>query len=309
MPGDRPSDWLAQFRRTVTSQNGEDGVIEKAFEIIGSENKWCVEFGAGSGKKSNNTWNLIRHHHWRAVLIEGDRALYQKLVKNYIDLPGIYCLRAYVSAQGRYSLDTVLSQTPVPRDFDFLSIDIDGDDYHVWQALRGFRPRTVMIEFNHGIPIDIDFIQPKNHLLKAGSSLAAINKLAKQKGYELVYAYACNALFVRQEFFNRFGIIDNAPARVLSKPYPSARWFQLSDGSIVLLDLERKRLLSARKKILSSPVWILAEGQLYPVKFRRDWRFIRTIKNIIKHTPLYPLFYPLVMKVYGLLEEQRKRRL
>jgi len=53
------NDWLLDYRKDVTSQTGEDGIIDKVFEIIGTQSKWCVEFGAYDGKFCSNTYNLI----------------------------------------------------------------------------------------------------------------------------------------------------------------------------------------------------------------------------------------------------------
>ena len=49
----KPNQWLNEFAKNVTSQHGEDGIIEKALEIIGENNKWCVEFGSWDGKNLN----------------------------------------------------------------------------------------------------------------------------------------------------------------------------------------------------------------------------------------------------------------
>lgn len=307
MPESKPSNWLSQFRRIITSQNGEDGVIEKVFAIIGTKNKWCVEFGASSGQRGSNTWNLIRNHGWSAVLIEGDRAMYKKLARCYVDLSRVHCQRAYVSPKGKNSLMVLLAQSPIPTDFDFLSIDIDSNDYQIWESLRNYRPRVVMIEFNHGIPMDVDFVQPRDFRLGTGSSLLALCKLAARKGYELVYAYATNALFVRRELFSQFEITDNAPDKILGKMQPTRRFFELPDGSIVLLDSDRQRLLSRRKKIYWRPVWILADGVLCPVNFCRNWGLVRIVKNIVKGSFIYPAIYPLVMGIYGYIDNRRRK--
>ena len=72
---------LAQYKRTVTSYQGEDGIIEHVFEVIGTTSKWCVEFGAVDGKSGSNTWNLIKNKGWSAVLIEANPVFFSKLVK------------------------------------------------------------------------------------------------------------------------------------------------------------------------------------------------------------------------------------
>ncbi len=136
--------WLATRKQTVTSQWGEDGIIESIFERIGTNNKWCCEFGAWDGKHLSNTWNLIHNRGWQGVLIEGEKSRASKLS----NIPGVVPMCAFVEVSGRDSLDILLSRTPIPYDFDLLSIDIDNDDYYVWEGLTKYRPRVVIIEIN-----------------------------------------------------------------------------------------------------------------------------------------------------------------
>ncbi|MEK7643836.1 MAG: FkbM family methyltransferase [Patescibacteria group bacterium] len=310
----RENNWLAAYKNNITSQNGEDGVIEKIFEVVGETNKWCVEFGAGSGKKGNNTWNLIENKGWSAVLIEAERALFQDLKKYYQNNCQVVCARAAVASTGKQTLDNILTATAIPADFDFLSIDIDGYDYHVWKAVERYRPRVVMIEINPNIPIDLEFVQPGNIRACGGSSLSAMAKLARAKGYELIVAFGVNAVFVKKELFPRFGINDNSPAvffgAVGSTTNPPRNvFFQFYDGSIVLLGVKRDKVLAYRKKIKDAPVWVYEAGKLYPIKFTRDWKILRMLKNIVKATGLYYFCYPLVKKIGGELDQRRRNNI
>jgi len=76
---DKGNNWLALYRKNITSQSGEDGIIEKIFELIKGDN-WCVEFGACDGKSTSNTWNLINNKGWSAVPIEPNK----KKIKNLL---------------------------------------------------------------------------------------------------------------------------------------------------------------------------------------------------------------------------------
>lgn len=305
----KKNNWLVDCRQSITSQNGEDGVIGKIFEVIGDGGKWCVEFGAGSGKKCNNTWNLITNKGWSAVLVEAEKALYLDLKKYYQDNRHVACVWGVVAAEGSGTLDNILAQTDTPLVFDFLSIDIDGHDYHVWDAVKIYQPRVVMIEINPNIPIDLRFIQPKNIRACGGSSLLAVVELARRKGYELVYTYGVNAVFVERELFGKFGIINNAPAAMIFESRPQYNFFQFYDGSIVLLGAERRKVLAYRKKIKDASVWVFENNKLYPIKFTRDRRAVRAIKNILKKTFFYSLFYFLVKEVYGWADFRRKKRI
>src|SRR3990172_8526043 len=79
------STYLRKHARNVTSQCGEDGIIEKIFEIMGATNQWCVEFGAWDGKLYINTWSLINTKGWKGVLIEGDKKKFEDLKQAYAE--------------------------------------------------------------------------------------------------------------------------------------------------------------------------------------------------------------------------------
>lgn len=304
---------LSQYCQKFNSQHGEDGVLEEIFRRIGvkDDNAWCVEFGAGDGGEYNtNTWRFINKKDWSAVLVEADPAYYQDLPKNYQGNKRVFCFNKLVDFAGPNSLDNILKQTPIPAAFDFLCIDIDGNDYHVWDSLHAYQPKVVMIEYNGRIFSDMEFIQPKNMGIKWGSSLSAIVKLGKEKGYELVYAHICNAIFVKKEFYNSFNIIDNSPCLLTAGEDPKTRFFQLYDGSIVLCGCPMRKLLCNKKKITINPVWVLeSNGSLRPVKFYYDGKVLKFFKRMAKNNFLYPLLYPLVRNMYDLVWKKRKEKI
>jgi FkbM family methyltransferase len=229
---DPASCYLLKYRKDVTSQCGEDGIIPQIFEIIGYGSKWCVEFGAWDGKHFSNTYNLIANGDWSGVLIEGSEKKFPDLVETYAGNPRAVCVRGIVQPQaGKDSLDDHLGRTPIPKAFDLLSIDIDGNDYHVWDSLTEFRPRIVIIEFNPTIPNDIVFIQDRDMSLNHSSSLLALVELGKAKGYELVCVSRWNAIFVVAEEFPKFGIARNAPDD-LHFPPREGKYFQGFDGTL-----------------------------------------------------------------------------
>lgn len=207
----KQSCYLLDSARNVTSQMGEDGIIEKVFELIGTKNKTCVEFGASSGPKNSNTYNLMINHGWTAVLIEGSPAKFAKLMSNYVDNPRAIGVCGLVEARAgsETSIEAYISKTPLPTDFDLISIDIDGVDYHVWESLRTYRPRVVVIEYNPTVPNDVVFIQDNDVNINQGCSLLALVELGKAKGYELACANGLNAIFVVKEEFPKLRIQDN----------------------------------------------------------------------------------------------------
>jgi len=107
-----------------------------------------------------------------------------------------------------------LSKTPIPVDFDFLSIDIDGMDYYILQSLKEFRPKLISIEFNPTIPNSIFFVQDKNSKIKQGSSPKAIWDLAKSKGYTVIAATDVNLFLLDDKYLDPF-LADLKPIEIL----------------------------------------------------------------------------------------------
>jgi len=311
-PSQKTCNPLNAFRRKGASQYGEEGVIEEVLRIIHQkdperEAHWCVEFGAG--RENTNTRFLIQEKGWHGVLIEA-HPVYSKELKNlYAENNRVFCLRSFVGFEGPARLDALLSRFPVPRDFDFLSIDIDGNDYHVWDAVEAYAPQVVMVEYNGRIPHNIMFIQPRDMNISWGSSLSSLIALGRRKGYELIYAHVCNAIFVKKELFPFFNIDDNAPDKIAEVSFPHKIFFELYDGSIVLHGCEKENLLTYKKKFKKHPVWFLDEKGLSPVIFTRDKQFFRIIKNGIKASLLARALYPLAEHFYGAMWKKKREML
>lgn len=236
------SNYLAGFARTVTSQHGEDGILEKIFELIGADSRWCVEFGAWDGKTHSNTWNLIANEGWSSVQIEGNGRRYQQLLQTHGGNPAVHCLHSLVGFDPRAdSLDHWLSTTPIPKVFDFLSIDIDGNDYWIWHSMSRYRARVVMVEFNPVVSSDVVFIQDRDFTINQGASLRAFVELAKKRGYQLSCVSRANAIFVRDEDFPALNIADNDIDAMFQSHRDGRFWYAL-DGTIFNVGISEMHL-------------------------------------------------------------------
>jgi hypothetical protein len=223
---------LLEAASNVTSQFGEDGIIEKIFTIIAESNRYAVEFGAWDGKKYSNTYHLIQNRGWGGLLIEGNPEKFKQLQNTYAGNKKVGLVNALVGIDaGDHLLDEILAEAGAPSDLDLLSIDIDGCDYFVWQSLKKFHPRLLVIEFNPTCPNDVLFVQDRDLSVNQGCSLLALVTLGKEKGYELVCATNCNALFVKAELFPLFKIADNS-IWALYDPACDGRIFHGYDGTI-----------------------------------------------------------------------------
>jgi hypothetical protein len=182
---------LRAHERSIHSQSGEDGVLLRIFQCIGTSNRYFVEFGARDGRVESNTAHLRLDHGWTGLLMEGDRDRARDPVRS-----------EFVTAE---NVNALFARYRVPTDFDLLSIDVDGNDYWIWKAIDGYHPRVVVIEYNiffgpsvhKTIPYRANFHWDKTPY--HGASLAALDKLGRAKNYTLVHAdsYAPNAFFVK----------------------------------------------------------------------------------------------------------------
>jgi hypothetical protein len=228
-----PGNLLSQFRRNVASECGEDGVLARIMELLAVSSGYCVDVGAYDGKQFSNTWALLNQHGWRGLQIESDADAASKLKALYEVRPEVRVLHETVELSGQKSLDPLLRTFSAPHDFDLLSIDVEGCDYHVWAALTSFAPKVVVVDFNPSIPNDIVFIQEPNLLVNHGSSLRALIELGNKKGYQLAAATPWNAVFVRSDLFPKIGIADNS-IDAMYRPAFEMKLFQAMDGTLFL---------------------------------------------------------------------------
>ena len=182
--------WLEDMAFNDYSQFGEDGVLQAIFSVIGATNEWCFECGAADGLFFSNTLRLLEQG-WRGVLVEADAAAFKRLVENNAN-DRIVCFNHRLDASHR--IDAILHRAGAPLDIDLVVIDVDGQDYYLFNAMLQYRPRVVMIEFDQHA--DEDFIPILGGEGQAGSR--AIEKLVNGKFYQLVHATATNGIFVHQ---------------------------------------------------------------------------------------------------------------
>jgi hypothetical protein len=216
------------------SQFGEDAILRRLFGLLDVGEGWCVEFGAWDGVHLSNTSSLLRRQQWRGVLIEADPARFAELESNMRAYPQVTCLNRMVGFTAIDGLDSILRETEAPADFDLLSIDIDGNDYHVWEAVTGYRPKVVVIEFNPTIPNHVEFVQRRDPSVSHGNSLLSLTRLGERKGYQLAATTTTNGIFVRSDLFPRTGVSDNSLDALRPSQELHTTLFQLYDGTLVL---------------------------------------------------------------------------
>jgi hypothetical protein len=275
---------LLDYAANVFSQNGEDGILARVLDLLPDTDGWCVEFGAWDGQHLSNTCNLIQERDYAGVLIEADRKKYFELSERYADNPKITALNRFVGFGCDDNLDCLLANTPVPRDFDLLSIDIDGNDYHVWGALSRYTPKVVCIEYNCTIATEVDFVQAADRRVNQGASLAALTRLGRHKGYDLVCVSSTNAMFVRSCHFHLFGILDNSPRALREDLSAITHLFCGYDGTLFTVGREflpHHRGVRIRRRLRQLPTMFRTYPQNFgPVRrllYKGYWRGARLL--------------------------------
>jgi hypothetical protein len=208
---------LTQFELKGFSQNGEDGVIQEIVRRVGAGNRTFVEFGIGDGTEGNCVF-LAQLLGWRGVFLDADPAAYRKLARRYE-------YQAYVSTELAYlepdTIESVLLRAGVDMEPTVMSIDVDGNDYYLWQALKRIRPRIVVIEYNAALDPSQPLVQPYSTARSEGpaffgASIGAMRRLGASKGYRLVHTELAgvNAFFVRHDLGQGSFLADeNVPVR------------------------------------------------------------------------------------------------
>ena len=195
---------LEQYGYKVYSQNDEDGILEEIFNRIGCTNKRFVEFGVQNGLECNTHYLL--HKGWKGLWIEGDTDAYNEISIRFdvpIQLGALNVENAFITRENINSLIGKYEKGNI----DLLSIDIDGNDWHIWKTIEVIDPRVVVIEYNAQFSPDVEWVMGYNseHIWNGdewfGASLRSLEVLGNDKGYQLVGTNltGTNAFFVKRE--------------------------------------------------------------------------------------------------------------
>jgi len=193
----------------VFSQFEEDGYLLYIFSLIGHGSKTFIEIGANDGINSNCS-NLCIHFGWSGLFLEGNPVYIRRGEKFYSKHPSPYHPKPTFKQAlvKRENVNELINGAGLKGDIDLLSIDIDGNDYWVWDAITQVSPRVVIIETHvefgmHPIvvPYDPDYMFPGKHPVYHGASPYAMQKLAASKGYRLVVTnqLGFNHIYVRND--------------------------------------------------------------------------------------------------------------
>ena len=199
---------LAAHEFRVFSQWGEDGIIDHLLRQVPVARKLFVEFGVEDYSEANTRF-LLTHRNWAGLIMDASPRNIAAIRSD--EIYWRHNLKAEETFITRENINGLLSRNGVAGEIGLLSIDIDGNDYWVWEAIEGVQPSLVVVEYNARfggeravtVPYKADFERHKAHHsgIYYGASLKAFCVLAARKGYALVGSNTAgnNAFFVRRD--------------------------------------------------------------------------------------------------------------
>ena len=196
---------LLRYGAKAYSQNDEDGILAEIFRRIGATDKTFVEIGAGSGLENNSLALLVQG--WRGLWVESDQRKAERARVSLSSYVASGQLRIENILAARENVDALLRDKSPSAEPDLLCVDVDGNDYHLWQAVKSISPRAVVMEYDASWfpPMSLAVAYQERFTWKAntyfGASLKALERLAEGKGYHLVGCCfaGVNAFFVRAD--------------------------------------------------------------------------------------------------------------
>jgi len=219
-------DDLSEVEFQVFSQFGDDGIIQYLIHKLNIPNKTFIEFGVENYLESNTRFLLINNN-WTGYVIDGSKDNINYIKNDIISWAcELYAEAAFINAE---NINDLLVKPGFESEIGILSIDIDGNDFWVWNAIEVVNPVIVIIEYNSlfgrnttwSVPYDSSFVREEKHssILYFGASLKALETLGKQKGYSFIgcNSKGNNAYFVRDDKLGALKHKSSEDGYVLSK--------------------------------------------------------------------------------------------
>jgi hypothetical protein len=252
----------AEFQ--VFSQFGEDGIIQYLIGRVRIENEVFIEFGVEDYSESNTRFLLV-HDNWRGLIIDAGSDHREFLRRTELDWR--HQIDAVTAFIDRDNINELIRDAGVEGDIGLLSIDLDGNDYWVLEAIDVVSPRILVLEYNSlfgpeaaiTVPYDPKFDRSKanSSWLYWGASLGALTRLAVSRDYALVAGNQAgnNAFYVRRD------VLGGIPEVSVAAAYRPSRWRDSRGpgGELTLVSEHRDRL----ELIAEMVVWdVEAEREL-----------------------------------------------
>ena len=201
----------------VYSQWGEDGIIQYLINKLPIKNKVFIEFGVEDYTESNTKF-LLENDNWSGLVLDGSIENIEQIRNNSVywkyDLlaKDIFITKDNISE----TIEGYIKASNFDKEIGLLSVDIDGNDYYIWDSINSIDPVIVICEYNSvfgnrhsiSVPYDDKFVRTHKHYsnLYFGASIKAFYTLAKSKGYEFIGTNknSVNAFFVKSEYAKNY---------------------------------------------------------------------------------------------------------
>lgn len=203
----------ATWEFSAFSQNGEDGILDVLRKQLKVSNRYFIEIGTSEGVENNSAW-LVVAEKYSGIMIEGNPKLAARARRNVASQSvGGECYCMFVTRENIHELRSLAFYD----DPDIFSLDIDGNDYYIAEALLDgfFRPKIFVVEYNsvygpeRSLTVeyrdDFSFSSAHPTQLYYGVSISAWRKFFESRGYKFVTVdrNGVNAFFVDPKYFDQ----------------------------------------------------------------------------------------------------------
>jgi hypothetical protein len=258
---------ITDYEFKIFSQWGEDGIIQYLVRNLEIESKTFIEFGIEDFFESNCRFLMMKDF-WSGFVIDGSEQNIQKLQSSYYFFQyNLETCRAFIDKD---NINSLLSRSNFGKRPGIISIDIDGVDFHVFEAMADWMPAIYIFEYNSNfgkvapvtVPYDPSFIRREKHYSNQywGASLPAFDYVAKQRGYSIVGVNGAgsNAFYVRNDLLN-----DRVKATDVETCFREMcfRDSRDKDGKLTFADAAKRRALMADMPLVNA-----ATGETLHVK-------------------------------------------
>jgi hypothetical protein len=256
---------LTQVEFGVYSQWGEDGIIEWLISHTCLPNRRFVEFGVEDFREANCRFLLV-HRNWKGLVMDGSTANISALKQE--DISWRQDLKSKAAFITRENIDQLICEEGFAGDLGVLSIDLDGNDYWIWESIQSVNPAIVICEYNSmlgdiaclSVPYEPGFQRFRSHFSGAyyGCSISALKHIGNKKGYTFVgtNSNGINAFFVRRDLATDVLALLEEPVAFPSRH----RGGRKADGSLAFeVALERLH------RVVHLPVIDVVTGKTAPL--------------------------------------------
>ena len=240
---------LKDVEFSIFSQFGDDGIIQWLTQNLEIPNKTFIEFGVEDFSESNCRF-LMMNDNWSGFVMDGSELNIKNLKSSYYYWK--YELASKAVFINKDNINDLIQEQEFNREVGLLHIDIDGNDYYIWDEINVIEPIIVIVEYNGifgkdrslSVIYDEDFIRNNSHYsyLLFGSSIKSLYQLAEEKGYSFIGCNSGgnNAYFVRNDKLN-----DVVKSATLEQGYVESKYRESRDknGNLSFLNKTQARML------------------------------------------------------------------